>query len=157
VIEGEFTEVQRAEKAAASTTPPADTTPPAPPAEEKKAEPPADTTPAPAEKPAPRAFLKDGEQIEATLTVKTVTPMFVTSAGVRTGSIQAKVEGDFTGTVLHIGGATAKGDGLTPLPLWEVGKTVRATLLGKLNKTSGQVMVRVEKAEEAAAEMSVDD
>jgi hypothetical protein len=154
VIEGDFTDVP---KDVQTTIPGTETTPPAPPAEtttppkeEKRAEPP------PAEEKKPRAFLQDGEQIDATITVKTVTPMFVTSAGVRTPSIQAVVEGEFNGTVLHIGGGAAKGDGIVPLPMWEPGKTVKATLLGKLNKTSGKVMVRVEKAEEAAAEMSVD-
>jgi hypothetical protein len=166
VIDGEFTEVKRAENeakanAAASEPDPAvqakidaDLA-----AEAAKAtaaaNPPANTAPT-AEAPKPRAFLQDGEQIETTFTVKASTPMWVTAGGKRQASIQAKVEGGFNGDVLHIGGGIEIKDGIAPQPCWEVGATTKATLLGKLNKTSNKVMVRVEKAELAPAEMSVD-
>lgn len=129
------------------------------------------TTPAPATiaapepeptGPAPRAFLKDGEEMTANVTVVDVTPLVVKFKDVLTASVQANVKGDYNGSVLHVGGGTGEGDlGLpnakvTPLPEWRVGAAITIKLLGKLNSKSGKVLARVQEIVAAATEANAE-
>lgn len=107
--------------------------------------------------PVSRAFLKDGEEFTANVTVGNVSTIMAKIAGVPTPSVQAHVTGQFVGDVFHFGGATAEGDKITPLPLWKKGNAVQVTLIGRLNKTTGKVIPRVEKLSEASqASLAVD-
>lgn len=96
-----------------------------------------------------RAFLKDGETFETVITVKEVTTLIANIAQAdgskkATPSVKAQVSGGFVGEVYHFGGATAEGDKLKPLPVWTAGASAKAKLVGKMNKASGKVQVRVE-------------
>ena len=101
--------------------------------------------------PTPRAFLKDGEEMTANVTIVDVTPLVVNFKNTLTPSVQANVKGDYTGSVLHVGGGTGEGDlGLanakvTPLPEWKAGAAITLKLLGKLNTKSGKVLARVQE------------
>lgn len=98
-----------------------------------------------------RAFLKDGEEMQAVCQVVEVTPLIANMKGVATPSVQVSVKGQFFGTVFHFGGATAEGDKITPNPLWKIGGSVQLSLVGRLNNKTGKVLVRVEKLSEASA------
>jgi hypothetical protein len=116
--------------------------------------------PAPADA-APRT-LKDGEEMTATVTVVDVAPIVVKFKDVLTPSVQANVSGQYTGSVLHVGGGIGEGDlatpsaKVTPLPAWKAGSTITLKLLGKLNTKSGKVLVRVQEIMEAAADANAE-
>jgi hypothetical protein len=110
---------------------------------------------------APRT-LKDGEELTATVTVVDVAPIVVKFKDVLTPSVQANVSGQYTGSVLHVGGGIGEGDlatpaaKVTPLPAWKAGATITLKLLGKLNTKSGKVLVRVQEIVEAAADANAE-
>lgn len=96
--------------------------------------------------PAPRAFLKDKEQVVAVCEVVELTAININNAGVITPSVQASVKGDFVGTVYHIGGGERDGDGVRPAAPWAKGATLRLALIGKLNTKAQKVQTFVESA-----------
>lgn len=93
------------------------------------------STPEPAKAPAPvaRAFLKDKEEFTGVCKIEKVSAFSMLVAGVATPTVSAVVSGDFTGTVMHIGGGVALPEPgkFAPSPEWEVGSTVALHLLGK--------------------------
>lgn len=98
-----------------------------------------------------RAFLKDKEQYQGKIEVVEVTTITANVKGVPTPAIQAKVKGDFNGTVFHFGGAEEVEGKLVPKPIWAAGNTLVAELLGCMNAKSGKVFVKVESAVAAEA------
>lgn len=127
---------------------PAKAEPVAPPVTPPPAPPVAD--PAPANQPTSRAFLKDGETIQAKCTVKELSTMMVgvrPSAGadpVATPSVSVLLAGEYIGSALHVGGAEGPADKMKPAAPWAVGATVDVTLSGKANKSQGgKVIVQV--------------
>lgn len=100
--------------------------------------------------PAVRAFLKDGEEYSAVCEVVKVEPLIVTKAGEPHPSVNVTVKGGFMGTILHIDGAVGEADELTPLPIWKAGAKVAVMLVGRINKTNGKVLARVESVTEAS-------
>ncbi len=116
---------------------------------------------APVAAPEPRT-LKDGEEMTATVTVVDVAPIVVKFKDVLTPSVQANVSGQYTGSVLHVGGGIGEGDlatpaaKVTPLPAWKAGATITLKLLGKLNTKSGKILVRVQEIVEAAADANAE-
>jgi hypothetical protein len=104
--------------------------------------PPAAEPPAkPDTKPAARTALNDGEKLTALCTMIAVTTMEVKSGGVLTPSVSVELEGEFTGTVIHIGGATRDEDNLIPNPIWAKGKLLEVELLGKLTKAKSMIII----------------
>lgn len=125
---------------------------------EKVAEPVADpkpvTPPATEQPPTPRAFLKDGETLETTCVIKSVTAMMGKKAGVMMPSVQAVVSGGFVGTVCHFGGATLQGEGeeIIPLKDWTVGQSIRLALRAKaLSKPPHTILVLVDEIKSTEA------
>lgn len=120
----------------------------------------ADEPPAPpaakAPEVAPRAFLKDTEELTVDVTVSDVVTLVVNPKAAATPSVQAHVKGGFNGMVIHVGGAEKHGDKLVPNPLWVVGKTVTLKMLGKLNKITGRVLPMVQSITEAPSETSME-
>lgn len=131
---------------------------------EPKADPkPAEAPPAATEQPT-RAMLKDGEVITVKATVSSLTTLLINQkneAGnpVQTPSIQCKLSGGFIGTVIHIGGGSAK-DGntedLVANPPWRNGASVTVTLRGRLQPKTGKVVVLVESVKAAEAVPATD-
>ncbi len=130
--------------------------------ESKAVEPaPKPAEPVAAEKPAPRAFLKDGEEITAVCEVVQVDPMLITATvnGVKAPQPSAalKLKGGYEGVAYHIGGGTQNGTAVTPLPVWVVGSSVSVKLRGKLNTNPKvnkvQVFVDAVEAVNAVGEM----
>lgn len=80
-----------------------------------------------------RAFLKDKEEFTGICKIEKVSAFSMLVAGVPTPTVSAVVSGDFTGTVMHIGGGVALPEPgkFAPSPEWEVGSTVTLHLLGK--------------------------
>lgn len=115
-----------------------------------------------ATKPAPvasRTSLNDAEELVATVRVVTVKGMLFLKKGVpSSGGICAEVDGDYKGTIYHEHGGTAdreltdKDVAVTPLPIWTVGNTVRAKLLGKLPNGAKNALIRVMEVLEAPAD-----
>lgn len=119
---------------------------PAQPAEELPIE-----TSAP-EKPKVRAFIGDGETHECVVIVDQSAGLIANIAqadGTKkaTPSVKVSAKGGFVGEFYHFGGGEMDGDKVKPLPMWAPGMHVAVKLVGKLNKTSGKVQVRAEKAE----------
>lgn len=124
---------------------------PAPSATENQAELPT------ASAPKPRTTLSDKERVELVCRVVEVTPQMIKVAGVATPSVGVSVDGEFTGTIFHFGGASLVGDKIVPQVAWSVGNDVRVKLLGRLNNASKQVLVVVESVEvEGAADKSLE-
>lgn len=124
---------------------------------------PAEAPPAATEQPT-RAMLKDGEVITVKATVASLTTLLINqkdSAGnpVQTPSIQCKLSGGFIGTVIHIGGGSAR-DGntedLVANPPWRNGASVSVTLRGRLQPKTGKVVVLVESVKAAEAVAATD-
>ena len=99
-----------------------------------------------------RAFLKDGEEMQAVCQVTAVEPLVANIKGTATPSVKIHLKGQFFGEAYHFGGATTEGDKIIPLPAWKVGATVRLSLVGRMNNKTNKVLVRVEKLSEASAE-----
>lgn len=143
------------------TTPAGTTPPPAPPpaAEPPKAEPPRVETPPPAPPPkppekvaektsGPRTTLIGEEEFVCTVEVKKVFALIINVANQPTPSVQAVVEGDFSGPVFEFNGAKPDGAGdLVAGPVWKVGAKVKLLLFGRVNKNTGAVMPVVRKVE----------
>lgn len=83
--------------------------------------------------PVARAFLKDKEEFTGVCKIEKVSAFSMLVAGVPTPTVSAVVSGDFTGTVMHIGGGVALPEPgkFAPSPEWEVGSMVTLHLLGK--------------------------
>jgi len=116
----------------------------------------------PAETPVTRAFLKDGEKMEAIVTVSSVDAQVRAVKGVPTCCVSAQVAGAFTGEVRDIkSGTVGKSGEAIASPLWSKGATLKVSLEGRISKaatgpTVGKVIVWTEKLEAApqqAAEM----
>ena len=117
-------------------------------------------TPAPTpepEKPVERAFLKDQEKITTICTVKEVIGLLANMAPkegepkVPTPTVKAKVAGGFNGEVYQFRTGTIKGDIVVPPAEWAVGSKIKLQLLGRMNKSSGKVMVVVESIDVEAS------
>lgn len=131
---------------------------PAPTEPPKQAEPPkAETAPPapvapPAEKPSgPRTTLIGEEEFVCTVEVKKVFALIINVANTPTPSVQAVVEGEFSGPVFEFGGAKpdpTSGD-LVAGPVWKVGTKVKLLLFGRVNKNTGAIMPVVRKIEAA--------
>lgn len=70
----------------------------------------------------------------------------IDSAGVSHPSVKARIDGEFTGQVFHIGGATKDptGDNLIANPAYQLDKPVSVTLIGKARKPSVDPTTKVE-------------
>jgi len=108
---------------------------------------------------APRTSLNDAEELVATVRVVSVKGMLFLKKGVpSSGGICAEVDGEYKGTIYHEHGGTAdreltdKDVNVTPLPIWTVGNTVRAKLLGKLPNGAKNALIRVMEVTEAPAD-----
>lgn len=67
-----------------------------------------------------------------------------------TPTVKLEVSGEYSGIIYHFGGATkGEGDKMIANAVWQVGRAVKAQLLGKLQSKSGQVIVFVQHAETA--------
>jgi hypothetical protein len=111
----------------------------------------------------PRTSLNDAEELVATVRVVTVKGMLFLKKGVpSSGGICADVDGEYKGTIYHEHGGTAdreltdKDVNVTPLPIWTVGNTVRAKLLGKLPNGAKAALIRVMEVAEAPADEAVE-
>jgi hypothetical protein len=114
---------------------------------------------------APRAFLNDGEQIEAICKIKAVTTFAARVGGqaTLTPSVKATLSGGYVGDVFHIGGAkeiapavVVDGVEKTPAvyganPPWIAGMEVRVKLAGK-KSAAGPVRVSVQSVEAVTEE-----
>jgi hypothetical protein len=114
---------------------------------------------------APRAFLNDGEQIEAVCKIKAVTTFAARVGGqaTLTPSVKATLSGGYVGDVFHIGGAkeiapavVVDGVEKTPAvyganPPWIAGMEVRVKLAGK-KSAAGPVRVSVQSVEAVTEE-----
>lgn len=104
----------------------------------------------PAEAPAPRAFLNDGETISVIVRVTELKAGAFVVEGVSTPGVKAKVSGGFVGEVRHIGGAKAVPIGAATtyeaLPPWAVKAEINVVLVGKKN-SKGTVEAYVQTAE----------
>ena len=108
--------------------------------------------PAPSNAPTSRAFLKDGEAVQVKCTVKEITTLMVNFKGTPTPSVSLKLEGEYIGPALHIGGASGTPNKLTPNAPWAPGATVLVSLRGKANPASGgKVLVRVDEVKAVEA------
>ncbi len=100
-----------------------------------------------AEKPAPagpRTSLKEGEEITVKCVVKKVYALNINVEGTQTPSVNANVEGEFTGPVYHFGAAKQTADGIVPArPEWTPGRELTLSLFGKINKKTGNVLAKV--------------
>jgi hypothetical protein len=115
--------------------------------------------------PSPRAFLNDGEQIEAVCKIKAVTTFAARVGGqaTLTPSVKATLSGGYVGDVFHIGGAkqiapavVVDGVEKTPAvyganPPWIAGMEVRVKLAGK-KSAAGPVRVSVQSVEAVTEE-----
>lgn len=98
----------------------------------------------------PRAFLSDGETINATVKISTVEA----KAHDKGVGVIAAVSGDYNGEVRHRAGGVMKDGKPEPLPVWMAGKTVALKLTGKKvtsGPQSGKVIALVESVVEASA------
>ena len=135
----------------AEIVPPAETKAPLPNEEVAEAEAPKPV----AEKPAPRAFLNDGERIETEVEATEIIP-FIANVTLPdktkkpTPSLKLKLKGGFVGDAMHIGGGTQEGEVIKPNAPWEVGKKLNVTLIGRKNAANGITIVRVEEVSEVA-------
>lgn len=106
---------------------------------------------------APRAFLKDAEEITVNCEVVQADGMIITSKGVPSPSVQVKLKGGYEGIAYHIGGGVKEGEMVRPAPIWAVGNSVVAKLRGKLNSNPKvmkiQVFVDSVQADEPAMEV----
>lgn len=125
---------------------------------------PAPAAPEPAkipDKPALKGTLAEGEIYDAVCKVKEIAGFVAVVAGVRQGSVRATVQGEFFGTVFHIGAgkivSEARKDGDKDIPAvvvaiapWSVGAELRLRLKGE-NRT-GRIVAVVVSAEVVAEE-----
>jgi hypothetical protein len=121
--------------------------------EAPKTEAPPPPAPKPAEKVAekttgPRTTLIGEEEFVCTVEVKKIFALMINVSNVPTPSVQAVVDGEFSGNVFEFGGAVKDGEaGLKPQTHWVVGAKVKLLLFGRVNKNTGQVMPVVRKVE----------
>lgn len=118
---------------------------PEPPAEPA----PAEVAPPPANEPSPvssRAFLQDGETLEAGVKVVELKAGAMKSGDVTTPSVKAKVSGGYVGEVYHLNGAKESAGAFEPLPPWKVGVELKVVLVGKKN-SKGTVVAYVQGVE----------
>lgn len=128
--------------------------------------PPVPSNPAPAATPEPRAFLKDGEKLEAVIKLESLQPTFMTVEGKRCAGFKGVASGGFNGDVRCAIGGTATGPqndkGLqTTMTInapFEVGKPLNAVLHGKKSTAPagtplhGLTLVWIESATAVQAE-----
>mgnify|MGYP002128443965 CR=1 FL=1 len=109
------------------------------------------------DKPAPRAFLKDGENIVAVCEVVSLEAVIAVINGVKTPSVKGVVKGDYNGPVKHLGGGKMEGELAVPAAPWKQGATLSLKLSGRMSTAkngpdAGKVIAWVEGAEEVAQE-----
>lgn len=116
----------------------------------------------------PRVFLKDGEQINATIKLGAITPAFMISDGVRKACFRTPVTGDFCGEVRSAVGTLAKGQlndkqqqtQMDVLPPFVAGATVSVVLVGKKSTAPaghelfGKVLAWISDVKQTAEEES---
>lgn len=95
---------------------------------------------------APRTSLADKEKLTVTAKVGRLYTLMQTVKKVPTPAVQAVLEGNFVGTVHHLGGATMTATGLVANPPWAVGATLSVTMHGLLNP-AGVVLSVVDSVE----------
>lgn len=97
-----------------------------------------------------RAFLKDGEEYTCVVEVEEATAVLLNKVQpdgtkVPTASASVKSKGGYVGSFFRFDGAA--GNPMKLLPIWTVGNHVRVKLLGRKNKSTGNIIVKAETAE----------